>query len=187
MAQTWKKPPPSPFKYSLCLAARLAQMSFCPETPKLGVSKFSKLGLLQLWRPITSCENLRLRWSLKKSCSFRWEVSNGMWHATWTQINQGNYWFLVVESQIANLTPDLSFGHNLCFKYSNESSEPILDIYVPRSFQWYNYFFNKMSFYPYDFPLKIWKSIGSPFKVQFSKWEPILECVGSFPNTFLHS
>jgi hypothetical protein len=37
------------------------QMSFCPETPKLRVSKFSKLGLPQLWRPITSCEDLRLR------------------------------------------------------------------------------------------------------------------------------
>ncbi len=29
--------------------------------PKLGVSKLSKLGLSQLWRPIKYCENLRLR------------------------------------------------------------------------------------------------------------------------------
>jgi len=32
-------------------------------------------------------------------------------------------------NQIAILIPDPSFGHNLCFKYSNESCEPILDIY----------------------------------------------------------
>jgi hypothetical protein len=34
------------------------QMSFCPETCKLGVPKFSKLGLLQLWKLITSFSNL---------------------------------------------------------------------------------------------------------------------------------
>jgi hypothetical protein len=37
------------------------QMSFCPETPKLKVLKFSKLGLLQLWKPITLFTDLRLR------------------------------------------------------------------------------------------------------------------------------
>ncbi len=31
------------------------QMSFCLGIIKLGVLKFSKLGLLQLWRLITSC------------------------------------------------------------------------------------------------------------------------------------
>ncbi len=40
----------------------------------------------------------------------------------------GNSWLLVVESQIDNLTLDLSFGHNLCFKYPNGSFEPILDM-----------------------------------------------------------
>jgi hypothetical protein len=42
-----------------------------------------------------------------------------MWHTTFTQINQGDSRVLVVESQIGNLTPSLSFGHNLCFKYEN--------------------------------------------------------------------
>ncbi len=36
----------------------------------------------------------------------------------------------MVKSQTANLTPNLSFGHNLCFKCPNGSCEPILDIYV---------------------------------------------------------
>jgi hypothetical protein len=52
----------------------------------------------------------------------------GMWHATYMQGSQVDSRLLVVESQTANLTPNLSFGHNLCFKCPNESYEPILDI-----------------------------------------------------------
>ncbi len=37
------------------------QMAFCPRIPKEGVPKLPKLGLLQLWVPITSCANLGLR------------------------------------------------------------------------------------------------------------------------------
>jgi hypothetical protein len=37
------------------------QMSFCIGTPKLGISKFPKFGLLRLWKPITFCANLQLR------------------------------------------------------------------------------------------------------------------------------
>jgi len=37
------------------------QMTFCPRTPKLGVSKFPKLGLPKLWRAITFYVNFRLR------------------------------------------------------------------------------------------------------------------------------
>jgi hypothetical protein len=37
-------------------------------------------------------------------------------------------------SQIGNLTPGLSFGYNLRFKYPNGSCEPILDIYVLEDF-----------------------------------------------------
>ncbi len=36
------------------------QMSFCPKTFKLGVLKFPKLGLLQLWRLITFYTCLQL-------------------------------------------------------------------------------------------------------------------------------
>jgi hypothetical protein len=36
--------------------------------------------------------------------------------------------FLVVKNQIANLIPDPSFGHNLCFRCPNGSCDPILDI-----------------------------------------------------------
>jgi hypothetical protein len=69
---------------------------------------------------------------------------------------------LVVGSQIANLTPGPSFGHNLCFRCSNGSCEPILDIYVPRAFQRYKELFNPLGFDPCNFFLKIWESIGTP-------------------------
>jgi len=34
------------------------QMSFFPRTPKLGISKFTKLGFMALWRAITSYAKL---------------------------------------------------------------------------------------------------------------------------------
>jgi hypothetical protein len=52
------------------------QMSFCPMIPKL--------GLLQFRRPITLYEDLQLKWGLKQSCSLHWELSDDMWHATYT-------------------------------------------------------------------------------------------------------
>ncbi len=51
-----------------------------------------------------------------------------MWHATCTQVNQGTFQLLMVESQIGSLISNPSFGHNLCFKYPNDSCKPILDI-----------------------------------------------------------
>ncbi len=56
----------------------------------------------------------------------------------------------------------VSFDHNLCIKYPNGSCEPILDIYIPRAFQWYKEIFNPMGFDPCDRSLKIWKSIETP-------------------------
>jgi hypothetical protein len=101
-----------------------------------------------------------------------------MWHATCTQVNQGDFWLLVVGSQIGTLTPDPSFGHNLCFKYPNGSCEPILDIYILRTFQWYNEIFNPMSFDPF---IVVWR-FGSPLGLQFPKWEFNWECERFIPS-----
>ncbi len=101
------------------------QMSFCHGTPNLGVSKFSKLGLLTLWRVIIFCTDLRFKWGLKQSCSPRWDIFKDMWHATYTHLFQGDSILLMSKSQIDTLTLSLSFGHNF---YSNGSCEPILDI-----------------------------------------------------------
>jgi hypothetical protein len=83
------------------------------------VSKLPKLGLLRLWGPITSCVDLWLRWDLKQSYSHHRYLFNGMSHASLTQVNRVDSWLLMVGGQIANLTSDLSFGHNLCFKCPN--------------------------------------------------------------------
>jgi hypothetical protein len=125
------------------------------------------MGLLRLWRHITWCEDLRLWWGLKKNGSPCWDLSNGMLHVACTQGNQVDFWFLVVGSQTATLTPNLSFGYNLCFRSPNGWCEPISDIYVSIDFQWYKGFFKKMGFDPYNRALKI--------------REFICECEGSFP------
>ncbi len=107
--------------YFVALHEAHIQMTFCLKTPKC--------------ESIILRSNLWLGWSSKQSCSPRWNLSNSMSHATWTWGNRGDSRLLVVRSQIANLTPILSFGHNLCFRCPNESCEPISDIYVPRVFQ----------------------------------------------------
>jgi hypothetical protein len=68
----------------------------------------------------------------------------------------------VVRSQIAKLTPNPSYGHNLCFKCPNGSWEPILDIWVSKAFQSYKEILYLLSFDPWNCSLKIWKSIGTP-------------------------
>ncbi len=78
-----------------------------------------------------------------------------MWHVTCMQRNRGNSQFLMVGIQIGNLTRDPCFDQNLCLKCPNGSCEPILDIYIPRAFQWYN----PMGFDPYNRFLKIRESI----------------------------
>jgi hypothetical protein len=103
----------------------------------LEVPKLLKLGFSRLWGPITSRENLEFRWGLKQSYSPCWKLSNSMSHTTCMQVNQVDSWFLMVRSQTINLTPGLSFGHNLCFRYPNGSCELIVNIYVSIAFQWY--------------------------------------------------
>jgi hypothetical protein len=85
-----------------------------------------------------------------------------MWHVTYAQVNHGDSQLLMVKRQIDTLILDLSFDHNLCFKYSNDSYELILNIYVSKSFQWYKEIFNPIGFDPCNLSLKIWESIGTP-------------------------
>jgi hypothetical protein len=128
----------------------------------VAVPKFPKLGLPQLWEPITLCGNLWLRLVLKQSCSPCQELSNSMLHATCTHRHWDNSWLLVVGSQIVNLIIGFSFDHNLCFRCPNGLCKPILDISVPRAFQWYKEFFNLMGFDPCNRSMKIWESIRTP-------------------------
>jgi hypothetical protein len=93
--------------------------------------------------------------------------------------------FLTFSGQKSNwhLTPRLSFSHNLCYKYWNGSCEPNFGIYVSRSFQWYNVFFNPMSF---DLQITLWK-FESLSRFQLPKWESTWECVSSFAHNLSHS
>jgi len=107
------------------------------QDSQVGVPKLPKLGFSQLWGPITSHVDLGLRWGLKKSCSPCRELFQGYVACCLNTSKLGQFPTFNVGSQIANLTFDLSFGHNLCFKCPNGSCEPILDIYVSIAFQWY--------------------------------------------------
>jgi hypothetical protein len=83
-------------------------------------------------------------------------------HATCTQGNQGDSQLLVVRSQTANLTPNPSFGHNICFKCPNGSCEPILDIYVSIAIQWYEELFDSLGFDLCNQSLNIRESTETP-------------------------
>jgi hypothetical protein len=145
------------------------------------------LGLPRFWRRIIFFVDLRLKWGSNQSCSPHRNLSNCMWHATYTQVNQSDYWLLMVRSQIGSLIPDLSFGNNLCSKYPNGSCEPILNILVPRSFRWYKKLFNIMSFDPCNRPLKIWESIGIPtprVRAHLGVWGFIPSHFPTFPRAW---
>jgi hypothetical protein len=84
---------------------------------------------------------------------------------------------LVVGSQIAHLTPGLSFGHNLCFGCPNGWCEPILDIYPSIDFQWYKYYFKARSFDPCN------RALG----IQESFWDSNSQHGSSLVNVRVHS
>jgi hypothetical protein len=156
-------------------------MVFLSRDSHVGVLKSHQLGLPRLWIPITLWANLGSRCSLKQSCSSRRELYNGMSRVVWRQVNRVDSRLFLVGSQIGSLTPSLSFGHNLCFKCPNEQCEPILDIYIPRDFQWYKELHKPLSFDPSNCSLKFWKSTGTlslKVGVALGVW---------FPHTFLHS
>jgi hypothetical protein len=142
----------------LCTSPRgLHPNGFLSRDSQRGIPKLPKLDLSQLYGAITSCSDLRLGWVLKKSCS-----ANDVLHATCTHWSQIDSWHFVVRNQIANLTPDLSFCHNLCYRCLNGSCEPILDIYTSIAFQWYRELFNARCFDLCNFSLKVWESIETP-------------------------
>jgi hypothetical protein len=152
----------------------------------MGIPKLSMLRLLQVWGPITLCVDLQLRWGLKLRCNLHRELSNDMSHPTYTRENCVDSWLLMVGIQIINLTPNTSFGHNLCFKCPDDSCKLILDIYVLIAFQLYKWLFNPMGFDPCNCFLKIWEFTGSPppkMGVHLGMWVFIL----SYSPTFSHS
>jgi hypothetical protein len=90
-----------------------------------GVSKLSQFWLPGLQTFITSRLKLGSGRGLNQSCSSRRELSNSVSHFTCTHRNRVDSRLLVVRSQIASLTPGLSFDHNLCCRCPNGSCEAI--------------------------------------------------------------
>jgi len=153
-------------------------MVFLSRDSRVGVPKSRQRALPRLWSPITLRIDLGSRWGLKQSCSSHQELFNGMWHVVYSQVNRVDSQLFIVG---ASLTPDPSFGHNLCFGCPNEQCEPILDIYVPRAFQWYKELHKPLSFDPSNRSLKFRKSTGIPFpkvRVALGVW-------GFTPSHFL--
>jgi hypothetical protein len=152
------------------------------QDSQVGVPKLLTLGLSRLWGPMNFCADLRLRWVLKQSCSPRWELSNGMSHAIWTQWNWVDSWPLVVGNQIVNLSPGPSFDHNLCFKCPNGSQS----IYTSTFQGLFNDINNSSSHWALTIAIAFWR-FGNPLGLHLPKWELPWECEGSFPHTFSHS
>jgi hypothetical protein len=131
---------------------------FLSRDSQMGVMK-STTGTPAILRAHNFACRLRIAMRFKQSCSPHRDLFNDMSHVACTQGNRDNSWFLVVGSQISNLTLGLSFGHNLCFRCPNEQCKLILDIYALITFQWYKEFFEAMSFDPWNRVLKVWESI----------------------------
>jgi hypothetical protein len=123
-----------------------------------GVPKLSRFELPGLWQFIIFCLDLRLGWGLEQTYSSPWELSNSMSHSTCTHQGQVDSWLLMVESQIANLTPSLFYVHNLCYKYLNGSYEVIFNIYTSSPFQRYKEHLKARCFDPYNRTLSFWES-----------------------------
>jgi hypothetical protein len=135
---------------------------FLFQDSQVGVPKLPRLGLSWIWGAITLHANFWLKLKFEQNCNPYQDLLNVMSHAICMHRNWVDSRLLVVGSQTTNLTLDPSFGYNLCFKCLNGQCEPILDIYVPRTFQWYKKRFKTLSFGPCNRLLKIRESTETP-------------------------
>jgi len=137
-------------------------MAFLFRDSSVGVLKSCQLGLPQLWSFISLRADLGSRCNLTQSYSPYRKLSKGMSHVVCSWVNRVDSWLFLVESQIGSLTSSPSFGHNLCFKCPNEQCKLILNIYVPRGFQWYKERHKTLSFDPWSRSLKFRESTETP-------------------------
>ncbi len=148
---------------------------FLSQYSQGGGPKLFRFRLLGLCEFITLYLDLGLGWGLKQTCISRWELFNGVSQSICTHRGQIDSRLLVVGSQIANLTPDPSFCHNLCCRCPNGSCKAIFDIYISIAFQWHEKRFKEMCFDPCNRTLKFRESRRTPKS-------PFRECE-SHPHT----
>ncbi len=116
--------------YYVLLHEATSKWHFVSKLPN-GNPEIPRVGTFATLRPHNFVCRLLIEMRSKAKLQLSLRAFNNMLHATCMQGNWVDF-KLLMGSQIANLTPDPSFGHNLCFRCSNGSCEPILDIYVPR-------------------------------------------------------
>jgi len=115
---------------------RLHPNGYFSQDSQGGVPKLSWVGVLGLWELISPGSNLRLEWGLNQSCISPWDLFNAMSHSFNRRQEDVDSSLLVVRNQTANLTPGLSFAHNLDCRCPNGTCEAILGIYTSRPFHW---------------------------------------------------
>jgi hypothetical protein len=111
------------------------QVVVCPKTPKVESRNCLGFGLPGLRDIIASRPDLRSGRGLNQTCSPLQELFNAASHSPSARREQVDSRLLVVGSRIANLTPVLSFAHNLGCRCPNDQFEAISDIYTSRPFQ----------------------------------------------------
>jgi hypothetical protein len=141
----------------LCVAPphpHLHPNGFYSRDSQGGVSGLSRFGLPKLWQVTTPGSNLGLEWGLKQTCRSPQKLFNSLSHSFCTPRGRVDSRLFVVGSQIASLTPGLSFAHNLCYKCLNGPCKAIFDIYTSSPFQQYKEHIKKRCFDLYNWTLK---------------------------------
>jgi hypothetical protein len=152
----------SPYSILCSSPRRVHPNGYFSRDSRMGVSKSRQMGLPGLWSPITLRADLGSWCGLKQSCSSRRELFNAVLHSRIGHRVEVDSWLFVVGSQTGSSTLDLSFGHNLCFRCSNELSKPIFKIYALIAFQWYKERHKPLRFNPCNRSLKFRESTGTP-------------------------
>jgi hypothetical protein len=159
--------------FSVPLHGDYIQMALFPGTPKLesrNCPKTVPIGVPGLWTLLTLDCRVWLRRGLNQSCSPRRDLFNAMSHSQLRGREEVDSRLLVVEGQIASLTPGPSFAHNLGCRCSNGQCKAIFDIYASRPFQWHQEHLNARCFGPCCRALNIRESRRTP-NPQLWEWE----------------
>jgi hypothetical protein len=149
------------------------QMALFPRTPKLeswNCPEIVLVGVPGLWELITPNFQVWSRRGLNQSCSPCWDLSHDISHSQFGGREEVDSRLLVVGSQTANLTPGLSFAHNLGYRCPNGQFEAIFDIYASRPFQWHQEHLNARCFGPCCRTLNIRESRRTPSLQLWECW-----------------
>ncbi len=138
--------------------------------PNVTFSRDSQVGVPGLWEFITPDCKIWSWWGLNQTCSPRWDLSNYVSHSQFGGREEVDSRLLVVESQIANLTPDPSFAHNLGCRCPNDQCKAIFYIYASRPFQWHQEHLNARCFGPFWRTLNIRESQRTPNPQLWKCW-----------------